>query len=158
MSCRFTPTAPSCSRERPKYSANCSRNSPNACPNGDWPSFLRNCIPLALPALRRGHDRGSEIYGCGIIHMRLLRFFVACPPRAALGCAPALRRTRVPIPPRHITAPRSAHASALTWDTLNDRHATVPVHPCSPSSRFGNRLPFKSHSAPRPPQTPAASS
>jgi hypothetical protein len=42
---------------------------------------------LALPTLRRGHDRGSEIYRCGIIHMRLLRFFVACPPLAARGCS-----------------------------------------------------------------------
>jgi hypothetical protein len=28
---------------------------------------------------------------------------------------------------------------------------------CSPTSRLGRQLAFKSHSAPRPPQTPAAS-
>ena len=59
---------------------------------------------------------------------------------------------------RHIAAPRFAHASAGTCDALNDPHPFVTVRPCFPGSRFGDRLPFKSHSAPRPPQTPAASS
>src|SRR5256886_17661257 len=59
---------------------------------------------------------------------------------------------------RHIAAPRFAHASAATCDALNDPHPSVTVRSCFPGSRFDDRLPFKSHSAPRPPQTPAASS
>jgi uncharacterized repeat protein (TIGR03803 family) len=82
----------------------------------------------------------------------------ACPPLSTRGCAPARRCIRVPTPRRHVAAPRSAHTSAGTSDALNDHHATIPVRQCSPSFRFGDRLPFKSHSAPRPPQTPAASS
>jgi hypothetical protein len=97
-------------------------------------------------------------YRCGIILMLVLRFFLACPPLSTRGCAPARRCIRVPTPRRHVAAPRSAHTSAGTSDALNDHHATIPVRQCSPSFRFGDRLPFKSHSAPRPPQTPAASS
>src|SRR3989441_8036560 len=52
---------------------------------------------------------------------------------------------------RHIAAPRFAHASAATCDALNDPHPSVTVRSCFPGSRFDDRLPFKSHSAPRPP-------
>jgi hypothetical protein len=55
-------------------------------------------------------------------------------------------------------APRFAHASAGTGAPINDCHTINPLRQCSPTGRFANRLPFKSHSAPRPPQTPAASS
>src|SRR5437899_7240695 len=74
------------------------------------------------------------------------------------GCAPARQCIRVPTPRRHVAAPRSVHTSTGTSDALNDHHDTIPVRHCSPSYRFGDQLPFKSHSAPRPPQTPAASS
>jgi hypothetical protein len=131
---------------------------PPACPNGDRPSFLRGLVPLALPALWRHHDRDAEIYGCGIIHMLLLRFVVACPPLAVLGCAPAHRRIRVPTPRRQAPAPVSAHTLAGTCGAVNDRDPAFPVRRRLPNSRLGSQLAFKSHSAPRPPQTPAASS
>jgi len=53
---------------------------------------------------------------------------------------------------------RRALLMTLYANTLNGHHAIIPVRQCSSSCRFGDRLPFKSHSAPRPPQTPAASS
>src|SRR5438445_12596734 len=89
--------------------------------------------------------------------MLLLRFIVALASRPLPRCASAHRCIRVPTPPRHIAAPRFAHASAGTCDALNDPHPSVTVRPCFPGSRFGDRLPFKSHSAPRPPHTPAPS-
>ena len=108
--------------------------------------------------LRRDHDRGSAIYGCGIIYMHLLRFVVARASLLLLRCAPAHRRIRVPTPRRHVAVPPSAHTSTGICGALSHHHATGPVHQCSPGARFCDRLPFKSHSAPRPPQTPAASS
>ena len=114
---------------------------------------------LALPTLRRGHDRGSEIYRCGIIHMRLLRFFVACPPLAARGCAPARRRTRVPTP--SATVSRATFAHTLWRHLRRYQRSPTPAPPRSPllsQLSIRSQLAFKSHSAPRPPQTPAASS
>jgi len=121
-------------------------------------SFGGEFFCVALPTLRRDHDRGSGIYGCGIIHMHLLRFVVARASLLLLRCAPAHRRIRVPIPRRHTPVPRSAHTSEGTCDALSHHHAIGPVRQCSPRARFCDRLLFKSHSAPRPPQTPAASS
>src|SRR3989442_15768933 len=89
--------------------------------------------------------------------MLLLRFFVARPPLSTRGCVPARRCPRLSTPSRHVAAPRCALTSAGTSDTLNDHQATIPVRQFSPSFRFGHQLPFKPHSAPRPPQTPAAS-
>src|ERR1022692_1805261 len=105
---------------------------PNACPSGDLPSFLRGFVPLALPALRRGHDRETEIYGCGIIHMLLLRFFVACPPLRVQGCAPARRRTSLsasyPPPLTQLPAYASAHLRRHS-----DHPDGIPTTPhCSP--------------------------
>jgi hypothetical protein len=111
-----------------------------------------------LPTLRRGHDRGSEIYSCGIIHMRLLRFVVACPPVAAQGCAHARRRTRMPASSPPSLRPLSAYALPHLQHH-SDNPDGIPTTPrCSPQVLFRSTLPFKSHSTPRPPQTPAASS
>jgi hypothetical protein len=46
-------------------------------------------------------------------------------------------------------APRFAHASAGTGAPINDCHTINPLRQCSPTGRFANRLPFKSHSAHR---------
>src|ERR1017187_9680435 len=113
---------------------------------------------LALPTLRRGHDRGCQIYRCGIIHMRLLRFFVACASLLLLRCAPAHRRIRVPTPLRQVPTPLFAHTPAGTCRAINPRDTAFPVRRRLPNSRLGRELAFKSHGAPRPPQTPAASS
>src|ERR1035441_3259107 len=121
-------------------------------------SFGGEFFCLALPTLRRGDDRGSEIYRCGIIPMRLLRFFVACPPLSAQGCAPARPRRRVLTPWRPVPAQVSAHTLAGTCDVINDHDPAFPVRRRLPNSRLGRQRAFKSHSAPRPPQTPAASS
>jgi hypothetical protein len=111
-----------------------------------------------LPTLRRDHDRGSEIYRCGIIHMLLLRFFITPLPLSTLGCAQARGRTRVsassPLPRTQLSACALAHLSRHS-----DHPDGIPTTPRrSPQAPFRSRLPFKSHSAPRPPQTPAASS
>ena len=135
-----------------------SSNSTPPAEVGDLRNFLRDFVASALPALWRGHGRDGKIYGCGVIPMFLLRFFVAVGPLPLTGCAPARRRIRVLSLRRHSAAPRSAHTSAAICDALSDHHATGPVHHCSPHARFCDRLPLKSHSAPRPPQTPAASS
>src|SRR5208337_114176 len=131
---------------------------PNACPGGDWPSFLRDFVPLALPALRRSHDRGAEIYGCGIIHMLLLRFFVAGPPLPSQGRARSRRRTRVSASsPTLLT--QSSTSAFVHFGCPYNHPVGIPTTPrSSPQALFRSRLPFKSHSAPRPPQTPAASS
>ena len=80
---------------------------------------------LALPTLRRGDDRGSEIYRCGIINMHLLRFFVALsttgdpedvlPHADALVCPPLRHRlsqhsphTLLPHLQRHSDNPHAA--------------------------------------------------
>src|SRR6266849_1125368 len=130
----------------------------HACRSCILQSFGGGFFCLALPALRRDHDRGSEIYSCGIIHMHILRFVVALSSLPLSRCAPAHRCIRVPTPRQYATLPRSAHTSTGICDALNDHHATVTAHPCSPAARFGDQLPLKSHSAPPPPQTPAASS
>jgi len=57
-----------------------------------------------------------------------------------------------------VSVSKSAHTSVGTSDALNHHHATISLRQRSPSCRFIDQLPFKSHSAPRPPQTPAASS
>src|SRR5271165_6265220 len=58
-------------------------------------SPFRQFFSLALPALRRNHDRHSQIYSRGTINMCVLRFFLATPSVTTLGCAPARRGTRV---------------------------------------------------------------
>jgi len=57
-------------------------------------SFRGEFFCLALPTLRRDHDRGSETYGCGIIYLHILRFVVAHASLLLLRCAPALRPIR----------------------------------------------------------------
>jgi hypothetical protein len=104
-------------------------------------SFGGEFFCLALPTLRRDHDRGSESYGCGIIYMHLLRFVVERASLLLLRCAPAHRRIRVPTPRRHAAVPPSAHTSAGIRDALSHHHATAPVHQCSPGARFCDRLP-----------------
>ena len=58
--------------------------------------------------------------------MRLLRFFVACPPLAAQGCAPARRRTRVP--PASPLSLRTLSACALPHlQRHSDNPGGVPI-------------------------------
>ena len=52
----------------------------HACRSGNLQTFSGGFFCLALPTLRRGHDRNPEIYRCGIINMLLLRFFITPPP------------------------------------------------------------------------------
>jgi len=74
----------------------------SACRSWNRRGFGRGFFPLALTTLRRGHDRDAEIYGYGVVHMRLLRFLVADSSRAVLGCAPAHGGIRVPTPRRQV--------------------------------------------------------
>ncbi len=110
------------------------------------------------PALRRGHDRDSEIYRCRVINMRLLRFFVALSSVARCRRALARRSIRVFTPCRHALTQLSVRALAGTCGVVDDLHAAFPIRRCSSSSRLGTKLPFKPHNSTRPPQTPAASS
>jgi Putative transposase len=55
-------------------------------------------------------------------------------------------------------APLAAHPPAGTCDALQHHHPAFPGRQCSIPSRLRTQVAFKSHSAPRPPQTPAASS
>jgi hypothetical protein len=87
--------------------------------------------------------------------MHVLRFLLTLTSVPHLACAEARRRLRVLIqrqPPRF----------PLSADTLAALCSIAPT-PNQPFSRpltnlLPPKLPFKSHSAPRPPQTPAASS
>src|SRR5258707_393882 len=126
--------------------------------NRNVPSSLREFYPLAVPALRRGHDRDSEIYRCGVINMRLLRFFVALSSVAPCRRALARRSIRVFPPCRHALTQLSARTLAGQCSTGDDLHAAYPVRRWPSSSRLGTKLPFKPHNSTRPPQTPAASS
>ena len=103
---------------------------------------------LALSALRRSHDRDSEIYRCGIIPMCLLRLFLTLPSRAEPGCAQARRRTPVPTPlppPLSQLYPHPLPCSYRTVHHLDSRLRCLPIGLLHP------KLPFKSHSSPRPP-------
>ncbi len=118
----------------------------------------REFDPLALPALRRGHDRGSAIYGCGIISMHLLRFFVALLSLAELGCAPARRCIRVLTSLDKPLSQFSAHTLARSCGPRRPSRQAFTSLRWSAMCLLATKLAFKSHSSPRPPQTPAASS
>jgi hypothetical protein len=90
--------------------------------------------------------------------MFLLRFFLAGGSLVLIGCAPAHRRIRVLTPCQHALPPPSARLLAATPDLSIIAHAAFLVRCCFPTAPLGGQLAFKSHSAPRPPQTPAASS
>jgi hypothetical protein len=87
---------------------------------------------------------------CGIIHMLLRRFFVACPPLSARGCAPARPRTCVsassPTPLMQLSACALAHLGRHS-----DHPHRIPTTPLT-QALFRSTMPLKSHSAPRPPQ------
>jgi hypothetical protein len=87
--------------------------------------------------------------------MHLLRFFLTLTSVLDLGCAEAHRRIRVLTQcPRPLSRPSAGPLAAL----YRSAHTPNPTfsYPLTKLSR--PKLPFKSHSAPRPPQTPAASS
>src|SRR5580765_402815 len=122
-------------------------------PNKQCP--LREFFSLALPALRRIDDRDSEIYCCGTISMHVLRFFLTRPSVPMQGCAPARRR----IPVLTLSKQPSLRlANSLASGFLDHSNTTFTTLCPSLISKAHPRLTFKSHSAPRPPQTPAASS
>ena len=87
--------------------------------------------------------------------MHVLRFFLTGPSAATPGCAPARRCIRVPtLDPSPLLRPSSG-----TWASLSStRHGLDRLFLCQLTQPLRPKLPFKSHSAPRPPQTPAASS
>jgi hypothetical protein len=131
-----------------------SSNSSTLVENGTLQSFGGGFFCLALPTLRRDHNRGSEIYECGIINMLLLRFFITPLPLSTRGCAQARGRTLCPLP-LHYLVSKFPHALLLISAAAPTIRMAFPPRLAAP---FRSRLPFKSHSAPRPPQTPAASS
>jgi hypothetical protein len=74
------------------------------------------------------------------------------------GCAPTRPAIRVPTPWRQVPVPLFAPILAGTFGAVNDRDPVFPLRWRLPNPRLGSQLAFKSHSAPRPLQTPAASS
>jgi hypothetical protein len=108
-----------------------------------------------LERLRRIDDRDSEIYCCGTISMHVLRFFLTRPSVAMQGCAPARRRARVLTLSKQLSLRLATSLASGSLDYSN----SIFIALCrSLISEAPLRLTFKSHSAPRPPQTPAASS
>jgi hypothetical protein len=87
--------------------------------------------------------------------MHLLRFFLALPSVARSACAEAHPCIRALIQPQPPLSQPSARTFAALWSSPHTANPTFS-HP-SQSPRYP-KLPFKSHSAPRPPQAPAASS
>jgi hypothetical protein len=87
--------------------------------------------------------------------MHVLRFFLTLTLVLEFGCAQARPRIRVLIqcpPPLSRSSPDRLAA------LCNIAHTANPPFSCPLTKLFRPKLPFKSHSAPRPPQTPAASS
>src|SRR5712664_237822 len=87
--------------------------------------------------------------------MHLLRFVLTRPSLAELGGAEARPRSRVLTPGRRPRSQPSIHTLACLCDINHDLH---PLLPWSPIDLLYPKVPFKSHSTPHPPQTPAASS
>ncbi len=87
--------------------------------------------------------------------MHLLRFFLTRTSVPDLRCAEAPRRipvlTQCPPP---LSRPSAGRLAALR----RSPHTPDPTSSYPPTKVSRPKLPFKSHSAPRPPQTPAASS
>src|SRR6266404_3376922 len=90
--------------------------------------------------------------------MLLLRFFVADPPLPSQGRARSRGRTRVSASSPTLL-PQPSTSSFVHFGCPYNHPVGIPTTPRgSPQALFRFTLPFKSHSAPRPPQTPAASS
>jgi hypothetical protein len=122
------------------------------------PNSRREFYPLALPALRCGHDRDSEVYRCRVINMRLLRFFVALSSTAPCRRALARRSIRdsLPVDTLSSNSPRALLQARAALSTIS----TKPIQFAGglPALDWGTKLPCKPHNPTRPPQTPAASS
>src|SRR5947209_4255289 len=87
--------------------------------------------------------------------MHVLRFFLTRPSVATRGCAPPRRYVRVLTRgPRPLSPPSTNTPAAL----CTTAHGLDQLLQCLPINLLRPKLPFKSHSAPRPPQPPAASS
>src|SRR5438874_11082010 len=110
---------------------------------------------MALPTLRRIDDGDSEIYCFGTISMHVLRFFLMPSSPTTRGCAPARRYIRVLTRGPQPLSPPSTNIPAALCTTA---HSLDRLLRCPPIDLLRPKLPFKSHSAPRPPQSPAASS
>jgi hypothetical protein len=87
--------------------------------------------------------------------MHVLRFFLTRPSVPMQGCAPARRRIRVLTLSKQLSL---RFANSLTSGSLDYSNSTFTTLYRSLIYEAHLRLTFKSHSAPRPPQTPAASS
>src|SRR5271166_1509456 len=105
-------------------------------------SPFRQFFSLALPALRRNDDRRSEIYSRGTINMYVLRFLLATPSVATLGCASARRRTRVSTLSR---LPLFQPSIPPVCRSTHDHQRAFALSPCPPTSQSDSRRAFKSH-------------
>ena len=87
--------------------------------------------------------------------MHVLRFFLTLRSVSDLGRAQARRRIRVLTqPPRPLSRSSADRLSALG----SNAPIANPLFPRPLIKLLRPKLPLKSHTAPRPPQTPAASS
>jgi hypothetical protein len=87
--------------------------------------------------------------------MHVLRFFLTRSSVLEFGCAQARRRIRVLIQRQRPLSPLSADTLAALCSSAPTANPTFS-HPFT--NLLHSKLPFKPHSAPRPPQTPAAPS
>ena len=81
--------------------------------------------------------------------MHVFRFFLTRPSVATPGCAPARRCIRVLTRGPPPLSPPSANPPAVLCSTA---HGLDRLFRCLPIDRLRPKPPFKSHSAPRPPQ------
>jgi hypothetical protein len=107
------------------------------------------------PRVRRVDDRDSETHCCGTISMHILIFLMCPSPTTRRGCAPAPHCIRVLTPGPRPRALPSANIPAALGTTA---HCPDPLFRFLPIDLLHPKPPFKSHTAPRPPQTSAASS
>ena len=87
--------------------------------------------------------------------MHVLRFFLTLTSVPDLACAEARHRIRALIHHQRPLSPLSADTLAALCSSAPTANPTFS-HPLT--NLLQSKLPFKSHSAPRSPQTPAASS
>jgi len=87
--------------------------------------------------------------------MHVLRFFLIPRTTPEFGSAEARRCIRVPTQrPKRLSQPSTDTLATLCRTT----HTANPTFSRPLINLLPSKLPFKSHSAPRPPQAPAASS
>jgi hypothetical protein len=128
-------------------------SSPTEKPGGTYDLHSENAYLWHCPRCGRIDD--PKIYCCRLISMHILRLFLTHASAPMRGCAPARRSIRVYTLARQPVSRLSFHTRV---SLSNTEHGLDQSFLCLLTRLLHPKLPFKSHSARRPPQTPAASS